>query len=109
MVDIQIIVSTYGYKPVAFSKLVHPWARSFFLVMGFLSLATTLIAYVFCLLVFGGFEPSLRGPLFVLFLVKAITWSPFIGLEYYDMLLEQIYHDVQFQLNVIKPYNNSKA
>ena len=41
--------------------------------------------------------------MFACFLAKAITWSPFLGIEMYDTLFEHIYHDVQFQVNVIKP------
>ena len=88
MVDIQIIVSTYRYKPIAFSKLPYPYARAVMLILGFLTLTMTIIAYIFCLVVFGGFNAGLRQVVFVCFLIKAITWSPFIGLEYYDTLFE---------------------
>ena len=88
MVDIQVIFSTYKYKPVAFSKLVHPWARTVYLIIGFVSLASTLISFTFCIVVFGGFNTSLRVVVFVAFIVKAVCWSPIIGLEYYDTVLE---------------------
>lgn len=105
MVDIQILVSTYQYKPVAFKHLPCSCARPFMLTIGVLTLLMTVVAYVFCLLVFGGLskDPSVRQMVFVCFLVKALTWSPFLALEFYDTLFEQVYHDVQFQLNVIKP------
>lgn len=34
--------------------------------------------------------------MFVLLIVKAVCWSPFLGMELYDTIFEQIYHDVQF-------------
>ena len=85
--------------------------RPFLLTVGVISLLTSVVAYVFVLLVFGGLnkDPSVRQLAFVCFIVKALTWSPFLALEYYDTLFEQIYHDVQFQLNVIKPGNNSRT
>ena len=84
-------------------------ARPLLLTVGVMSLLMTLIAYIFCILVFGGLnkDPKVREMVFVCFIVKAITLSPFLALEYYDTLFEQIYHDVQFQLNVIKPGTSS--
>lgn len=35
--------------------------------------------------------------------IKAVVWSPFIGFEYSDLLFENIFNDVKFQLNPIKP------
>mmetsp|Transcript_41737 Transcript_41737/g.54969 ORF Transcript_41737/g.54969 Transcript_41737/m.54969 type:complete len:82 (-) Transcript_41737:972-1217(-) len=66
-----------------------------------MSLATCAL----CLLIFGGLtsDPSIRRWLYICFIVKAVTWSPFLAMEFYDTLFEQIYHDVQFQINVIKP------
>jgi hypothetical protein len=98
MVDIQIIVSTYKYKPIAFRELPFRHARTIMLVLGFATLLMSLVAYVFILLVFGGLkqDPRLRDWVFACFIVKAFTWSPFLGIEFYDTLFEQIYHDVQF-------------
>jgi hypothetical protein len=36
-------------------------------------------------------------------MMKAVCWSPIIAIEYYDTVFENIYFDVQFQLNPIKP------
>ena len=47
--------------------------------------------------------------MFVLLIIKAIGWSPFLGMELYDTIFEQIYHDVNFQINVIKPANSRTA
>ena len=72
--------------------------------LGVVGLLMSLVSYIFCFVVFGGLsdDPSMRKWVFICFIAKAAIWSPFLGLEYYDMVLEQIYHDVQFQLNVIK-------
>ena len=98
MIDIQIIVSTYRYKPISFRTLPYRNTRVIMLVLGFLTLMMSLTAYVFCLLVFGGLNqnPKMREMVFACFIVKAFTWSPFLAMELYDTLFEQIYHDVQF-------------
>ena len=105
MVDIQIIVSTFNYKPIAFEKLPFQHARTLMLVVAFITLFMSIITFAFCLLVFGGInsDPDVRTMAFVCIFVKGMTWSPYLGHELYDTVFEQIYHDVQFQLNVIKP------
>ena len=40
---------------------------------------------------------------FICLIVKAVCWAPFIALELFDTIFENIYLDVQFQLNPIKP------
>ena len=97
-VDIQIIASTWRYKPIAFSDMPYKCTRGFLLLIGFSTFAVSIVTYGFCLLVFGGLndDPSFRKWVFITFIAKAFTWSPFIGLELYDTLFEQIYHDVQF-------------
>jgi hypothetical protein len=37
------------------------------------------------------------------FIIKAVCWSPFLGWEFYDLIFEHIYLDVQYQLNQIRP------
>jgi len=73
--------------------------------LGYLSILLSIVTYIFCILVFGQLvsDKSIRTILFILFICKAATWSPFLGMEFYDMIFEHVYHDVQFQLNVIKP------
>ena len=68
------------------------------LSIGILSLLMSLASFTFCFLVFGGItkDPEIRQWLFIVFIMKALTWSPFLAMEYYDMIFEQIYHDVQF-------------
>ena len=96
--DVQIIVSAHEYKPVAFSAMPHRWTRPLVLTLGYVSLLTSILTYVICLVVFGGIDSaeSLRRLVFWCFIIKAFTYSPFMGLEFYDTLFEQIYHDVQF-------------
>ena len=107
--DMQIIFSTYKYKPIAFAKMPYPCVRPLMLSLGIISFLLSLITYVFCILVFGGLnrDSDLRTVMFILLMVKAISWSPFLGMEMYDMIFEHVYHDVKFQLNVIKPANSS--
>ena len=109
--DVQIIVSTNSYKPVGFSGLPFKGARYILLAIGILSLLVSIAIIVFSFLVFGGIshDPHFRRLIFVAFMIKALTWSPFLALELYDTLFEQIYHDVQFQLNVIRPYTSRSA
>ena len=74
-------------------------------VIGVLSLAMDIVCYICCIVVFGGLSNTedSRRILFTCFVIKSILWSPFAGMEYYDTFFEQIYHDVKFQLNVIRP------
>ena len=68
------------------------------LTIGVITLVMSILTYICCLLVFGGLseEPMWRKFVFAGFIVKAFTWSPFMGHEMYDALFEQIYHDVEF-------------
>ena len=66
--------------------------------IGIVSLLISVITYVLCLLIYGGTisEPKARSWIFLCIFAKALSWSPFLGLEYYDTLLEHLYHDVYF-------------
>lgn len=98
VVDVQIIQSTRRYKPIAFTDLPFRAARGIMLAIGVLSLLMSLASYTFCILVVGGItkESQIRQIMFIIFIMKALTWSPFLGMEYYDLIFEQVYHDVQF-------------
>ena len=76
----------------------HKCVQPLMLFLGFASLALSIVTYVLCILVFGQFaqDSVSRTTLFILIMVKAGTWSPFLGMEYYDMIFEHLYHDVQF-------------
>jgi len=73
------------------------------LTLGVISLLNSVAATTFCFLIFGGItsDPEIRQWMFICFIAKALTWSPFLAMEYYDMIFECVYHDVQFQLNEI--------
>lgn len=111
MVDLQILVSTWRYQPVAFDKMPSRALRATLLSIGGVGMLITLAAYVSCLLVFSGINDQLstRKLVYICFLFKALTWSPFLGMELYDTIFEQIYHDVQFQLNVVRPVSSSRS
>ena len=74
----------------------YSWVRPVMLALGVMSLFMSLVSYAFCILVFGGYDKTLRNVMFAAFIVKAVTWSPFLGMEMYDTIFEQIYHDVNF-------------
>ena len=82
---------------MAFSARPYECTRYFMLILGILSLVMSLVAYAFCLLVFGGLDDrrDMRTYVFGSFIVKAFTWSPFLAIEFYDTLFEQIYCEVQ--------------
>ena len=75
------------------------------LVIGTVSLLVSIMSYIFCIYVFGGLStgPQARKMVFASFICKSVCWAPFVGIEYYDTFFEQIYHDVKFQLNVVRP------
>ena len=66
------------------------------ILIGAISLLLSIITYIFCILIYSDTfsEPKVREWLIVLIFAKAVSWSPFLGLEYYDTLLEHLYHDV---------------
>ena len=109
--DVQIIVSTVKYEPVAFTSMPYRHTRGFMLALASISLIQTLCAYVFCFMVFGGVssDPFFRTLVFASFIAKAVAWSPYLGLELYDTLFEHIYHDVNCQINFIKPATSRTA
>lgn len=51
--DVQIIVSTLQYKPIAFAKMPFGWIRPVMLFLGALSLALTVVTFIVCIVVFG--------------------------------------------------------
>ena len=46
---------------------------------------------------------------FACLVIKAFMWSPFIALEFYDTCFENVYYDVQWQLNPIEPGTAKKV
>jgi hypothetical protein len=88
--DLQIIISTRSYEPVAFAKPPYKHSKNIMIALGVIGLLMSVISYVMCFLVFGGIndDPSLRKWVFICFIFKAVIWSPFLGSELYDMVLE---------------------
>ena len=89
-VDFQIILSTYRYRPVAFTKPPYKCSRYLMLTLGCFSLLMSLLAYIFCFMVFGGLDNNtdMRVLVFCFLIIKALSWSPFTALEVYDTLFE---------------------
>ena len=98
MIDLQILYSIKKYEPIAFNEMPSRCVKPFLYLIGTCSLLMSLVSYVCCVIVFGGFTKQLkyRQFLFSCFIVKAVTWAPFVAMEYYDTFFEQIYHDVKF-------------
>ena len=107
--DIQIIVTTYEYEPIAFTRMPHKWTKGLMLGLGVSTFLMSILCLILILLAFGGVHSNLKLYVFISIAVKAFTWSPFLGMELYDTVFEQIYHDVKFQLNVIKPGNSRET
>lgn len=53
-VDIQIISSTRSYEPVAFEDIPYRYSRAVMMFFAIISLVTSVAAYVFCFITFGG-------------------------------------------------------
>ena len=53
------------------------------------TLVLSIASYIICFMMYGLDKGAQYGPtLFVLFLLKGLTWSPFTGMELYDTLFE---------------------
>lgn len=83
------------------------YARETLLLVGFVSLIMTIVTIAYS---FFAFTPAGKITKFIKIFydciaVKAVCWSPFLACEYYELIFENIYYDVQFQLNPIRPIN----
>ena len=72
----------------------YKWIKPFMLSLGVFSLLMSLVSYFLCMMVYSGSYDDLRPIWFGCLLVKALTWSPFLGIEFYDTIFEHIYYDV---------------
>jgi hypothetical protein len=102
--DVEILVQTFRYKPTAFKHTIT-YCKQLLLVVGFASLVMSTVLIVFSFL---AFTPVITPSFFlqwffICLIMKAVCWSPFIAIEMYDTVFENIYIDVNFQLNPIKP------
>lgn len=90
MVDLQILESIIRYEPVAFSEIPHRAIKPILISLGLISLITSLLSIILAIFVFGNLtsEPTWRKTIFSTLMFKAITWSPFFGIELYDTFFE---------------------
>ena len=107
LVDLEILIQVKSSKPQAF-KETPLYCRVVLAVIGSISLIMSALLIIFS---FEAFTPNTTAEkalkflnlFFICLIVKAVCWAPFIALELFDTLFENIYLDVQFQLNPIKP------
>lgn len=102
--DVEIIVQVFRYQPIAFKETPR-FCREILLVTSILSF---LMSGALILFSFLAFTPVISPVQFLkiffsCLVIKAVTWSPFIALEIYDTIFENVYFDVQWQLNPIEP------
>jgi hypothetical protein len=104
LIDIECLVQVQKYKPVSFKSVV-PYCREILFIIGIVSFVITLVTIAYSFLAFTTVVEY--GVFLHIFYdciaVKAICWAPFLAFEYYDTIFENIYVDVRFQLNPIKP------
>lgn len=84
--------------------------RIFMLIVGTFSLLMTVALILFSFLAFTPIVnvPKFLQVFFICLCVKAITWSPFIGMEFYDIIFEHLYHDVSWMLNPMMDQGQKK-
>jgi hypothetical protein len=110
LTDLEIFVQVKAYKPIAI-KHIPRYTKEILLVVSCLSFLTS-IALIF--VSFIAFTPvvSPRQTLkifYVILFAKSILWSPFIALEFYETVFENVYYDVQWQLNPIEPSKQKRT
>lgn len=94
----------WKYKPIAF-KAPPKYCKELLLI---LSVISFLMSGLLILFSFLAFTPVINAKeflklFFACLVIKAVLWAPFIALEFYDTIFENIYYDVQWQLNPIEP------
>jgi uncharacterized metal-binding protein len=95
ILDIQFSLQIKKYKPLAFVELPYEKLRSIALLCSFGSLISSISTIILSFLTFARAIPHVNKQwVFYAFLIKAISWAPFIAWEYYDMVFESIYFDV---------------
>ena len=92
-----------NYKPKSFIDLPYKHIRSIALFVAYGSLIASIIAIVLSYLTFAALAYKNLEWVYIMMLIKAVTWSPFVGWEYYDLIFEHLYMDTQYQLNQIRP------
>ena len=93
--DIECIFQIVTYQPVAFKKGLA-WCLRLLLLISVISLLISALLIIFSYLAFAQSDnPQFLSGFFYCLYFKAVAWSPFIALEYYDLLFQHIYFDVQ--------------
>ena len=103
LVDIEILVQCFTHKPTVFNTEPQGPRR----VLLFIGVASLVASVSLILFSFLAFTPLVTPKQFLRWffyclIFKAVCWSPFIGLEYYDLIFENIYTDVKHQINPVK-------
>lgn len=105
LIDVECLWQAWSYKPVAF-RTVLKYAKEIMVSIAVASLVSSILLIVYSYLAFaedaGGKRAAEQAFILMLYL-KGVTWSPFIAGEVYDTLFENIYTDVQHQLNPVNP------
>jgi hypothetical protein len=95
VLDIQFSIQIKNYKPIAFVKLPYNNLKKIALLFSVGSLISSIATIFLSFLTFAKAIPHVNKQwVFYSFLIKAISWAPFIAWEYYDMVFESIYFDV---------------
>ena len=90
--DLQFAMQVQNYKPKSFVSIPYKHVRSLGLLIAYVSLIASIIAIVLSYLTFVELVLT-PGWILSMMTLKAFTWSPFIGWEYYDLLFEHLYMD----------------
>lgn len=95
LIDIEVLVQCALHKPIAF-KTTPRFSRSLLLAIGILSLVVSGVLILFSFLAFSPMKSQAEFTkwFFYTLYVKAICLSPFIALEFFDLMFENIYLDV---------------
>lgn len=97
MVDIEALYQVFIYKPIAFNTTPH-FARSTLFTIAILSVLVTGVLIVLSFLAYTPLKTDREYStlFFYVLYVKGVCLSPFIALEFFDLMFENIYLDVQF-------------
>lgn len=108
LADVEIFVQLHRYKPVAFQKPLD-YCKEVCYALAVVNLLSTVLAILFSFLAFTAAKQITYAKVFYDCLIfKALFASPFLAMEFYDLIFENVYIDVKFQLNPLKPITNQR-
>jgi len=95
MVDIECLIQTKIYKPVAFKEAPKN-AQVILFLIGCVSFCTSIFLIIFSFFAFTTVKnvENFVRIFFDFMAVKLVCSAPFLALEYYDTVFENIYIDV---------------